>query len=67
MFIKANGNMIVFGVGTPAAAIPTRGEAIYQTGYFGADAYRHGSGDGVFSPKILRSGSDCCQFRHEFS
>ena len=37
-------NVIVFGVGTPVASVPTRGQAIYN-GSFGAHAYRQNSTD----------------------
>ena len=48
-------NMVVFGVGTPAAAIPTQGEAIYQTGYFRADAHRHSNGSNELRQRLSGS------------
>ena len=52
---KGQRNYFVFGVGTPAAAVPTQGEAIYQTGYFRADAYQHSSVAGEFRQRFSGS------------
>ena len=52
---KNQRNMMVFGVGTPASAIPTRGEATYQTGFFRADAYRHSSRSNSFRQRLSGS------------
>ena len=49
---KGQRNYIVFGVGTPAAAVPTQGEAIYQGGWFWANAYRQGSSSASFRQRI---------------
>lgn len=46
--------MFVFGVKTPAAAVPSRGEAVYS-GRFRADAYRHGSSSGSYRQRFNAS------------
>ena len=46
--------MFVFGVETPAAAVPSRGEAVYR-GWFRADAYRHGSSSGSYRQRFNAS------------
>ncbi len=46
--------MFVFGVETPAAAVPSRGEAVYS-GWFRADAYRHGSSSGSYRQRFNAS------------
>ena len=40
--------MFVFGVETPATAVPTQGVAVYHDGRFSADAYRQNSSSGDF-------------------
>ena len=47
--------MIVFGVETPAAAVPTQGEAVYSDGYFRADAYRQDSSSGNYRQRYSGS------------
>ena len=47
--------MFVFGVETPAAAVPTQGVAIYTDGYFRADAYRQNSSSGDFRQRYSGS------------
>ena len=49
---KGQRNYIVFGVGTPAAAVPTQGEAIYHDGWFLANAYRQSSSSSDFRQRI---------------
>ena len=47
--------MFVFGVETPAAAVPTQGVAVYTDGYFRADAYRQNSSSGDFRQRYSGS------------
>ena len=47
--------MFVFGVETPAAAVPTQGVAVYSDGYFRADAYRQNSSSGDFRQRYSGS------------
>ncbi len=47
----AHRQMFVFGVETPAAAVPSRGEAVYS-GWFRADAYRRGSSSGSYRQRF---------------
>ena len=48
-------NYIVFGVGTPAAAVPTQGSANYNSGWFWANAYRQSSSSSNFRQRISGS------------
>ena len=52
---KGQRNHIVFGVGTPAAAVPTQGEAIYHDGWIWANAYRHSSRSSDYRQRISGS------------
>ncbi len=52
---KAQRNYIVFGVGTPAAAVPTQGSANYNSGWFWANAYRQSSSSNNFRQRISGS------------
>jgi hypothetical protein len=47
--------MFVFGVETPATAVPTQGVAVYNDGYFRADAYRQNSSSGDFRQRYSGS------------
>ena len=47
--------MFVFGVETPAAAVPTQGVAVYSDGYFRADAYRQNSSSSEFRQRYSGS------------
>ena len=48
-------NYIVFGVGTPAAAVPTQGSANYSSGWVWANAYRQSSSSNDFRQRISGS------------
>ena len=50
---KRQRNFIVFGVETPAAAVPTQGRAIYhQSGWLGANIYRQRSSSDSYRQQI---------------
>ena len=50
---KRQRNFIVFGVETPAAAVPTQGKAIYhQSGWLGANIYRQRSSSDSYRQQI---------------
>ena len=52
---KGQRNYIVFGVGTPAAAVPTQGSANYSSGWVWANAYRQSSRSNDFRQRISGS------------